>query len=128
MTNNTDKIYHLDVETLGENGRPIANTYGDLDIIAYVARKAEKLISDSGSQEASLTLVEVDAIGGANLRTVATLTADAETVGLVLKRRITTERRAILSANTTTQAEPSPTVDTQRTDGTADSTAGHTEF
>lgn len=129
MTNKTEKVYHLDVETLGDDGLAIANAYGDLDIIAYVAKKAEKLIGSSNAQEASLTLVEVERIGGANVRTIATLTADAETVAMVLKGRIANERKANRpGADTSVQGEvqePAPTVDTQHTDGVPQ---GHTEF
>lgn len=123
----TDKTYHLDVTTI-ESDLAIANTYGDLDIIAYVARKAEGLLKklDSASA-ASVTLVEVAGIGGDTRRTIVTLTADVDTVGMVLRKRISAERKAV--AGESTAETPTPDVDTQHTDGVIDGVPqGHTEF
>lgn len=129
MTTKVDKIYHIDVES---EGVTVANAYGDLDIIAYVARKAEAAIKAGDGQTASLTFIEVESIGGNQKRQIVSLNADAETVGLVLKGRITNERkmnRVEHAANDTTSVEPAPAVDAQTGGEPAPSAdENHTQF
>ena len=135
MTN--EKIYHLDVTDASDGGEVIANAYGNIAVVSYVARDAEKKVRELNDGAASVTLVEVQKIGGEPLRTIVTLTADAETVALVLKKRLSSERKAGSATSAgqgTTQTEPSPTVETQQptipgTDGVIDGVPqGHTEF
>lgn len=122
------KVYHLDVTAIDTSVGAIANAYGDLDIVAYVARKAEKQLKElDSSAAASVTLVEVKAIDAETIRTIVTLTADVDTVGLVLRKRISAERKAVVGQSTSETSTPD--VDTQHTDGVVDGVPqGHTEF
>lgn len=87
--------YHLDITT-GTSNDSIANAYGDLDIVAYVARKAVKNLDSAG--QSSVTLVEVEGIGGNDVATIVSLTADPGTVELVLRKRISELKKASTAA------------------------------
>ena len=95
MTN--EKIYRIDI-TPSSNGAervtPIANAYGSLAVINYVAKDAFKTLKDTDGTVA-LTLVEVDHIGGGIVRTVTELTADVETVRFVVERGLRAEKKAV---------------------------------
>ena len=95
------KVYHLDVSyTDGDKGEPIANAYGDLDIINYVAGRAEKALKGV-TEDVAVTLVEVDYISGPAGRKVLGVVADGDSVAGFLRKRIRNERKASAPSVTT---------------------------
>lgn len=116
------KIYHLDIVTLG--GTVLANAYGSIAVVNYVAKDVLDEVKKT-DESVSVTFVEVENIGGANRRTVLTLTADAETAAGVLESGIRKEKKIGRTATEgdAVPAEPAPTAETQVTDPN-----GHTEF
>jgi len=93
------KVYHLNIESADENGNlgTLANAYGDLDIINYVAGKAAKALKGV-TEDVAVTLVESLHVGGPAGRKVLSVTADGDSVADLLRKRIKNERRADQSA------------------------------
>jgi hypothetical protein len=82
-------VYHIDVQD--DHSRILANAYGSLKVIALVAKEAAEEITGAGPY--SVTLTEVESIGGNARRAVLSLTADGDIVTTVLKQRLTSERK-----------------------------------
>lgn len=80
-------MYRISVST---NDQPIADAHGDLETIAYHVRK----LNLQPDTEYSAELLELAAIHGDELRTVASITGDAEIVNYVLTKRLRQERKA----------------------------------
>lgn len=80
-----------------------AHAFGDLETIAYIAKKASAAIADVPGN-ITLALNETDAIGGQAVREVVAVTANAKVVATVLKGELTSERKAAKSA----PVEPEP--------------------
>jgi hypothetical protein len=101
-------IYHIDIESAGEDsfgtGRSLASAFGDLETMAYIAKKAVKEIEGKEGTFV-LDLAEVNGFGGTTIRNVVSLTADADVVVTVLKGKLTSERKA---GKTAAAAEEKP--------------------
>lgn len=94
--------YHIEIfqpsdEAASRFATHYAHAFGDLDTIAYVAKKAGAAIADVKGN-ITLALNEVDAIGGQATREVVGVTANAKVVATVLRGELTAERRAAKSA------------------------------
>jgi hypothetical protein len=84
------KIYLLEANTANDV-YSLAYAYGDLDTMAYLARKLRAELEDA---QYTVTLAEVETVKGAATRTVAAVTGDGDTVGYVLSKRLKAERAA----------------------------------
>lgn len=84
------KTYHIDVTV---DDKPVANAYGNARVIAFVAKDAVSALAESGAK-GSVTLTEVVGIGGETKDTIMDVTADAQSVGFLLKRNLTAIRKA----------------------------------
>jgi hypothetical protein len=94
------KTYHLSVEDITKDGNAVyvASAYGDLDTMAYVARKANKTMEATEGGQFSVNLVEVENILGDEVRTIVETRGDAEVCAYVLNKRIRSERVPATSA------------------------------
>lgn len=76
------------------DGPKVAHADGDLDTMAYVARKAKGvMLAAKTGAEFAVAVHEVDTLGGTTTRTVAAVTADAEVASYVLTKRLAAERK-----------------------------------
>ena len=104
------KSYHIEIVQQPSDENPFnpathyAHAFGDLDTIAYVGKKAAAAI-EGVQGNITLTLNEVDAIGGQAVREVVAVTANAKVVATVLKGELTSERKAAKSAPAEAPAE-----------------------
>jgi hypothetical protein len=82
--------YHISV-----NGRDetYADAHGDLDTINYIGKRVAKVIEGVGD-DVTVKLVETSGIGGVELRSVLSITADGETAAVMLQRKLRSERKA----------------------------------
>jgi hypothetical protein len=95
------KTYHLSVNGITEQGTEgayLASAYGDLDTMAYVARKANKAMEGIEGGQFSVNLVEVENILGDETRTIVETRGDAEVCAYVLNKRIRSERTPATTA------------------------------
>ncbi|MFL6145602.1 MAG: hypothetical protein ACJ72N_27540 [Labedaea sp.] len=86
-------MYHISVQKPGTDTEPteyIADAHGDLEAIAYHVRRLEL---EDGTEYAA-ELKELSAIHGDEVQTLASITGDAEIVGIVLNRRLSSLRKA----------------------------------
>jgi hypothetical protein len=93
-------MYLLDIEGY-------AFAYGDIDVVAYAARRAFGAAEDDKAETVALNLSEVTEIHGTVTRPVVKLTADPETVSIVLARYVRRERAAakhVIEDNAVTDA------------------------
>ncbi len=76
------------------NDTYVAHTYGDFAVVNFAAKQAYKVI-DGKPGDFSARLVEVERIGEPDeKRVVCSVSGDAETVTVVLKKKISVERKA----------------------------------
>lgn len=127
----TEKIYRIDITpapSTENDGHPIANAFGSLAVINYVAKDALKGALKDFEGAVSLALVEVEHIGGNVVRTVTELTADADTVRYVLERGLRAEKKAgsVESAPAFENGEPADKSDDATTEAPVE--GSHTEF
>lgn len=107
-----DKVYTAQVSS---DSALLVLTHGDIDLVAYAVRRALAALEASeydGELEASLN--ETDGLAGEPTRPVIrNVRADAEIVGLLLKKKITSERKANKPAEdeTATEGSEAPAVD-----------------
>ncbi len=87
----SEKIYLL---TLEADSKMIGFANGDVEEIAYTFKRALVEVEDGDTVEAYLAEVDARGVERTVVKELASLTADAETVGLVLRRRITAARKA----------------------------------
>jgi len=70
----------------------LADAFGDIETVAYVARK----VDFSGATEYRVSLLSVPAIGSTDgASKVLDLTADGEVSALMLKKKITAARKSL---------------------------------
>lgn len=93
--------YLLTIENVSDE-KLTAYSYGDVDLIAYVARKA--LADATGDVSARIT--EVDEFGGKETRVVTSVSGDSETVGYVVRKKLGQERKAAGTVTEATEADP----------------------
>jgi hypothetical protein len=67
---------------------------GNIDEIAYTVKQALRRMKASDFEEFSARLVQTIEIEGEEYRSVSSLTADLDTLNIVLKKKITAERKA----------------------------------
>lgn len=91
--------YHIGIEDA--DGEAYADAHGSLGVISYVSKEVAKEV-EADSSLITVKLTETDGIRGEAKRTVLAITADGETAAVMLKRRITAERKAGKTA------EPAP--------------------
>lgn len=76
------------------DGPKVAHADGDLDTIAYVARRAKDAMADAKKgTEFAVAVHALDTLGGTIIRPVVSVTADAEVAAYVLTKRVTAERK-----------------------------------
>lgn len=81
------KTYRIDIA--GTESGAIAEAYGDLDVVLYIARKAKTtMLEAAAGAEFAVTVQEVDRIGGNVLATLVSFTGDAEVAGYVLAKKL----------------------------------------
>jgi hypothetical protein len=82
------------IEITGDEGN-LTIAFGDLDTMAYLARRAEKTMAEAKEgTEFSLNLSEVEHIGGSPVRSLAALKGDADVITYVLRKKLAGERKA----------------------------------
>lgn len=107
-----NKTYSLTIE---DSQDVYARTDGDIDVIAYVARR---VISQDLDEKETYTVAfsETEGIGSdVDVRDVLRVTADGELISLLLKKRLTAERKANKPAETAGQDD-----ETAEQDGAGD--------
>lgn len=101
------KVYRVEATT--EDGTALAATDGDVDIASYVGRKLIATLADV-KVNVDLNFTELTAVSGQESRSIARLTADAETVSYVLKAKLAAERKANKPADAGNALDASETV------------------
>ena len=84
-------FYRIDVAD--EDEKVIyAQASGDLGVISYISRQVVRELS-GGEFTVLAMLSEIESIGGGVKRSILSITADADSVATLLKRRVANERR-----------------------------------
>jgi hypothetical protein len=77
----------------------VASAYGDLDAMAYHARRAAAEMAEAKEgTEFSVYLAVVENIPGDAVRVLTEVTGDADVITYVLRRKLAAERKAITPA------------------------------
>jgi hypothetical protein len=84
------KVYRISAES---DGKALANADGSVNIVSYVGRELLAELKDVES-DVTFSLAELHAISDNETRVIARLTADAQTVGYVLRAKLAAERKA----------------------------------
>lgn len=87
--------YSIDVTEYSDGGtssRDLVSARGSLGLIAYAEREVREALKGVKG-EVTAEVNETDGVGGESLRTVVQLNSDADTVALVLKSKLATERK-----------------------------------
>lgn len=104
-----DKLYTAQVSKDSEDAFGEAEllvlVHGDIDLVAYAVRRALADLESSGYDgELEASLNETDGLAGdPNRPVIRNVRADAEIVGLLLKKKITSERKANKPAEDATE-------------------------
>lgn len=83
-------MYQIQV-TAVENGEALAQAYGDIETIAYHARK----LSLGDEKEYRIEVTKHEQIGGEPTGSLVSLTADGEIVSLMLRKKLAAERKRL---------------------------------
>lgn len=108
-------MYQIQVSSV-ESGEALAQAYGDVDTMAYVGRK----LGLGEDKEYRIEVTEHEKIGGEPTRSLVSLTADGEIVALMLKKKLTAERKRLNipadTENTGESTAETPSADASVTD------------
>lgn len=92
---------------IASTDKTLARVDGDIDVIAYVARK----VNLDDAKTYSVEFTETEGIGtDVDNRDVLRVTADGELASLLLGKRIRSERKASAEAETAEPAEEQPEI------------------
>ncbi len=85
------KVYVVKISDVEAN-EDVSFGYGDFNEVAYLAKSGLKRAEDAKGN-VSLMLAEVAGVGGDDVRQVVSISAEVDVVGIVLKKKLTAERK-----------------------------------
>lgn len=106
-------IYRIDVYVPGGD-ETIVKAEGSLGLISYAEKEARATLGRGTFAEVTAEVSEISG-AGESLRTITSLTADPETVTMVLKGKLAGERKAVAA-----QEQPTPADQGNRQDNPQD--------
>lgn len=83
------------ITVAGADGKGVLLAQGSLSLVNYAVRELRSELVDGQEYQATLTVVDAT---GNTVRTLASLTGDADTLNVVLARKIRKERAAQVPA------------------------------
>ena len=86
--------FHVGIEAV--NGEALADAFGDVQVISYVAKCATVILDNApAAQEYTIKLIRTDGIGGGQVGEgpIVNITANGEVAAMVLNKRLAQLRK-----------------------------------